>query len=132
METDNVFSDQMQVSRPQFCILFRAVSVCIITDSRDIVCQRVKPYINDMLIVKINRNSPLKRSSGYAQILKSRKKEVVHHLVLTGFRLNEFRMCLNLAGTHGRPQSGHFPSTSWDSVKKDSHGVQYIPSYSPL
>ena len=71
METDNVFSDQMQVSRPQFCILFRAVSVCIITDSRDIVCQRVKPYINDMLIVKINRNSPLKRSSGYAQILKS-------------------------------------------------------------
>ena len=96
METDNVFSDQMQVSRPQFCILFRAVSVCIITDSRDIVCQRVKPYINDMLIVKINRNSPLKRSSGYAQILKSRKKEVVHHLVLTGFRLNEFRMCLNV------------------------------------
>ena len=31
-------------------------------------------------------------------------------------------------GTHGRPQSGHLPSTSWDSVKKDSHGVQYIPS----
>ena len=96
METDNVFSDQMQVSRPQFCILFRAVSVCIITDSRDIVCQRVKPYINDMLIVKINRNSPLKRSSGYAQILKSRKKEVVHHLIFSGNRLNKFRMCINM------------------------------------
>ena len=27
-----------------------------------------------------------------------------------------------MAGTHGRPQSGHFPSTSWDSVKKDSQG----------
>ena len=29
-------------------------------------------------------------------------------------------------------QSGHLPSTNWLSVKKDSQGVQYKPSYSPL
>ena len=28
------------------------------------------------------------------------------------------------AGCTSRPQSGHFPSTSWLSVQKDSHGVQ--------
>ena len=34
----------------------------------------------------------------------------------------------SFAGCTSRPQSGHFPSTSWDSVKKDSQGVQYMPS----
>ena len=34
----------------------------------------------------------------------------------------------SFAFSTGLPQSGHLPSTSWDSVKKDSHGVQYIPS----
>ena len=28
-----------------------------------------------------NRNTPFERSTGYTQILKSRKKEVIHHLV---------------------------------------------------
>ena len=30
----------------------------------------------------------------------------------------------SLAGFTSRPQSGHLPSTSWDSVQKDSQGVQ--------
>ena len=30
----------------------------------------------------------------------------------------------SFAGCTSRPQSGHLPSTNWDSVKKDSHGVQ--------
>ena len=32
----------------------------------------------------------------------------------------------------GRPQSGQHPSLSCSSVQKDSHGVQYQPSYSDL
>ena len=96
METDDIFSDQMKVCRPQFVELLCAVSVCVISDSCDIVCKSVKPYIYNVLWIEIYRNSPLEGCSGYAQILKSRKKEVVHHFVLTGNRLNELRMCVDM------------------------------------
>ena len=96
METDDIFSNKMKVGRPHLVKQFRIVSIAIITDSGNIVGQGIQPYIYNMLRIKVYRNSPFERSSGYAQILKSRKKEVVHHLVLTGFRLNEFRMCLNV------------------------------------
>ena len=81
----------MQVRRPQFPKLLRAVAVSIVSYTGDIVCQRIKPYVSNMLRIKINRDSPFKGGSGYAQVLQAREQEVIHHLVLSGHRLNELR-----------------------------------------
>ena len=83
METDDVFTDQMQICRPQFVELFGTFAVAVISDSCDIVCQSIQPYINNVFRIEVYRNTPFEGSSGYAEILKSRKKEVVHHLVFT-------------------------------------------------
>ena len=96
MEADDIFSDQMKVSRPQFCKLLRAVAVRVISDSCDIVGERVQPYIYYVLIVKIYRNPPFEGCSGYTQILKPRKKEVVHHFILSRYRLDELRMGIDM------------------------------------
>ena len=69
METDNILADQMQICRPVFIELLCGIAVTIITDTGDIVCQRIQPYINDMLVIKIYRNTPVKRGTGYTQIL---------------------------------------------------------------
>ena len=49
-----------------------------------------------MIRIKIYRNSPFERSTGYAEILQSRKQEVVHHLVLAGLWLNKLRMRIDM------------------------------------
>ena len=86
----------MKIRRPEFLKLLRAVSVAVVTDSGDIVGERVQPHINHMFRIEIHGNSPFKGSSGHTEILKSRKQEIVHHLVLAGFRLDEFRMILDI------------------------------------
>ena len=96
METNDVFSDQVQVCRPKFFELFCAFSVAVVADSCDVVCEGVKPYIDYMFRVKVYRDSPFERCSGYAEILKAREKEVVHHFVLTGFRLDEIRVSVDV------------------------------------
>ena len=96
METNDVFTDQMKVCRPQFVELFGAFAVAVISDSCNIVCQSIQPYINNVFRIEIYRNSPFEGGSGYAEILKSREKEVIHHFVLTRFRLNEIRMCFDM------------------------------------
>ena len=96
METDNVLSDQVKICRPVFFKLLCAVSITVIADPGDIVGQCVQPYINHMFWVKVYRNSPFKGCSGHTQILKSRKKEVIHHLILPGYRLDKFRMFINI------------------------------------
>ena len=96
METDNVFSDEMQVCRPVLFKLFRALSVTVITNPGNIVCKGIEPYIYDMLRIKVNRDSPFKRSSGYTKVLKSRKKEIVHHFIFSGNRLYKFRMSVDV------------------------------------
>ena len=60
METDNILSDQVQVCRPVLVEKLRAVSVRIVSDSGDVVGQRIQPYINDMFRIKVYRDSPLK------------------------------------------------------------------------
>ena len=102
METDNILSDQMEICRPELLIkilsiLIEAVlSVHIITETGDIVAERIKPYIYYMIRIEIYRDTPFERGSGYTQILQSRKKEVVHHLVFAGLRLNKLRMCIDM------------------------------------
>ena len=60
---DDIFSNQMKVCRPQFVKLLCAVSVCVISDSCNIVCKSIKPYIYNMLWIEIYRNSPLEGCS---------------------------------------------------------------------
>ena len=96
METDDIFTDQMKVCRPVFLEQVRRITICIVTDFCDIVCQRIKPYINNVLRIKIYRNTPAEGCSGYTQILQSRKQEVVHHLIFSGNRLNELRMSVDV------------------------------------
>ena len=60
METDNILSDQVQVCRPVLIEKLRAVAVRIVSDSGDVVGQRIQPYINDMFRIKVYRDSPLK------------------------------------------------------------------------
>ena len=96
METYNILSDQVQVSRPVFLILLTAFSVTVIANTGDIVGQGIQPYINDMLIIKVYRDPPLEGGSGNTQILQARKQEVVHHFILSGYRLYKFRMAVNM------------------------------------
>ena len=50
-----------------------------------------------MFGIEVDRNAPLERSTGDTQILKTRLEEVVDHLVLSGFRLNEFFMFVDIS-----------------------------------
>ena len=49
-----------------------------------------------MLRVKIYWNPPFEGCTGNAQILKSRKEKIVHHLIFTGNRLNKLRMLIDI------------------------------------
>ena len=49
-----------------------------------------------MLRIEGDRNAPGEGGSGYTQILQSRQKEIVHHLILSGDRLNELRMRIDM------------------------------------
>ena len=68
METNDIFTDQVQVSRPVLIEQLSAVSFRIIADTGDVVGQRIQPYIYYMSVIKIYRNTPLERSTGYAKI----------------------------------------------------------------
>ena len=96
METDNIFSDQMQIRRPLLLEQVAGLSVALVADAGDIVGQRVQPYVYHVLRVEVYRDAPFERGTGYAQILQTRKQEVVHHLILSGNRLNEFRMLVDM------------------------------------
>ena len=49
-----------------------------------------------MLIIKIYGDAPFEACSGNAKVLQSGKKEIVHHLVLSRNRLDEFRMGIDM------------------------------------
>ena len=96
METQNILAYQMQICRPVF--FKHRVGFFIQSESQtgDIVGQCIDPYINHMFRIKVYGNTPGERSSGNTQILKTCLQEVVHHLILSGSRLNKFRMFLNI------------------------------------
>lgn len=58
VETDDVLADEVQVCRPITLELLGGVAVAVITDAGDVVCERVKPNIHDVLVVKIDRQCP--------------------------------------------------------------------------
>ena len=96
MEANNVLSDQMQVRRPVLLKQIAALSVAVITDSSDIVGQGIQPYICHMLRIEGHRDTPFERGTGHAQILQARKQEVVHHLILSRYRLDKLRMLVDI------------------------------------
>ncbi len=96
METDDILSDQMKIRGPILPELLRACPVTVVSNSGNIVTQRVQPYINHMPRIEIHRNSPSEGGSGHTQILKPRKQEIIHHLIFPRYRLNKFRMCVDM------------------------------------
>ena len=78
----------MQVRGPVFAEVF-TLFVNIVTQRRDIVRQRVKPNVNNVLFVKRNGNAPFERRSRNAEILKPRVEEVVYHFLFAEFGADE-------------------------------------------
>ena len=58
METQDVLADDVHIGRPILPEVFRAFSIRVIAQRRDIVAQRVDPDIDDMLRVKVDRDAP--------------------------------------------------------------------------
>ena len=77
------------------------MSFAVVAQSGNVVGQGIQPHISHMLRIKGNGNSPVKSSSGYAQILKARQQEIVHHLILSGNRLDELRMFVDILNQPG-------------------------------
>ena len=86
----------MQICRPLLLKQITGFSVTLIADTGNIVGQRIQPYINNVFLIEINRDTPFERGSGNAQILQSGKQEIVHHLVFAGYRLDKFRMAVDM------------------------------------
>ena len=60
VEAKNVLADYMRICRPIFVEQLGA-AVGIIAESGDIVRKRVYPDIDDMLVIKVDRNAPFER-----------------------------------------------------------------------
>ena len=71
MEPQNILADDVNIGGPVFFIQI-TLFVTAIAERGDIVCKRVKPYIDGVALAYGNGNTPLDFGSGYAQILKSR------------------------------------------------------------
>ena len=98
MKAQDVLADNMS-ARPVFLKAFRLLvpgKIRVIAKGGNIVCQSIQPYVNDVAVIKVDRNAPGKRGSGYAQILQTGFEEVVDHLVFPAFRLDKIRMGLNV------------------------------------
>ena len=96
VEADDILTNQMQVSRPVFLKEVGTVSVAVVADTGDIVGQGIQPYVGYMLRIEGYGDTPGERGTGYAEILQTWKQEVIHHFVFTGYRLDEFRMGINV------------------------------------
>ena len=96
METDDILTNQMQIRRPVLLEQIARFAITLVTDAGDVVGQSVQPYIGHMLRIKGYRNTPGERSTGNTQILQTRQKEIVHHLIFTGNRLNKLRMSIDM------------------------------------
>ena len=92
VEADDVLADQVQVGRPVALELLGALAVAVVADAGDVVRQRVKPDVDDVLVVEVDRDAPLERRSRDAEVLQAGQQEVVHHLVLALHGLDEFRV----------------------------------------
>jgi hypothetical protein len=87
VESENILTDDVDVAGPIFLEFFGLLLIRligIVSESCDIVGQRVKPYVGYVLGIKINGNTPLEGCTGNAEVLKSALylKEIVDHFLL--------------------------------------------------
>ena len=92
VESQDVLTDEVKVARPVLFVKLAVIAVGIVSESGDVVAQSIDPNINGVVRIEINRDAPLDGCSRNAQVLKARKKEVLHHLVLTRLGLDELGM----------------------------------------
>ena len=71
METDDVLTDEVYISRPELLVVLVVVSVRVPAAEGDIVGQCVQPDVNNVLVVKGNRYAPVEGGTGNAQILQT-------------------------------------------------------------
>ena len=92
METHDFLADKMKIRRPEFLKHLRIIQIA---DWRQIIRQRIKPYVDDMLLINRHRDTPVKRSTGNAEILQPLLDEI-DHLIAAGRRLDEIRMVFDI------------------------------------
>ena len=94
METADLLADKMQIGRPELCesrLVFWIIGA--IAQRGNVVDQRVKPYVDHVLLVAGNRDSPGKTRAAHRQILEApaHKRD---HLSPRGLRPHEIRIGL--------------------------------------
>ena len=67
MEANDLLADQMHIRRPVF--LEFAVVLGQIAQRRDVIGQRIRPYVDNVFFVKRHGDAPVKAGTGYGQIL---------------------------------------------------------------
>ena len=99
VEAKNILTDNVYVSRPilfeVFGLLVKTL-VGVITESGNVVGQRVEPNVNYVLVVKVNGNTPFERGTGNAKVLQSCLEEVVDHFLFAKLGLNEIGVFLDV------------------------------------
>ena len=96
MEADDILADQVQVSGPVLVKKRIVIAVRIVSQTGDVVAQRIEPDVDNVAGRKVHRDSPCEGRTGDTQILQSGQQEVVHHLVLAGDRLDKFGVCIDV------------------------------------
>ena len=90
MESYDFFSYQVNIYRPVFFVKRRIVRI---SQSGDVVCKCVEPYVDDVLFIDRHRDAPVEGGSGDAKVFQSLFHEC-DHLISSAVRLEEFRVFL--------------------------------------
>ena len=94
MEPHDLLAHKMNIGRPVPAV--QAIVRAFVAQGRDVVGQRVQPYVNGMLLVKVHRHAPFDGCAADAQVGKPRAEKVVEHFILARRGLDEVRMALNI------------------------------------
>ena len=92
VEAQDVLADEVDVRGPIMVEQLAGRAVGVVAERRDIVRQRVDPDVDDVTLVEADRDAPVKRRAGDAQVLQTRADEVVEHLVFAALGLDEVGM----------------------------------------
>ena len=85
----------MHICRPVFLVKLAVIAVRLVAECGDIVGERINPDIDDVLVIERNRNAPLDRGTGNAEILESLLNEVIEHFLLACLRIDKVRILLD-------------------------------------
>lgn len=99
VEAHNLLTHQMHVGGP--VLVEFAVALLAVAQGGDIVGQRVDPYVDHVLGVKIHRHAPGETGPGDAQVLQSGQQEILQHLVGPLRGLDELGMVLDILDQPG-------------------------------